>query len=328
MKDCDKNISGTISVWIVFCFVALALLFSMLLSSVEFGSYIIQLLIYAFLVGGVLVISRKKGVNAVERLQIKSKIHVINVFYVIAIGAGLLYFGSFFANFIYYAMEATGYTPIPNDISVNNIPELLLNIVFVSFLPAFCEEFIIRGSVFPSLKKSLSLNSAILLSSLFFGILHGSVVQFIHQFIVGIACCLLFTIGKSLWYPVILHAFNNGIALVLTYVQNISGLGEESLTAVEFFSQDVIVGQVVLAVIGWFIAVFAFLAFLRRSERDISEEYADQAIEKSISQRIKAFDEAKEQKVKSSGVEKLLFVVAIFVCIVMIGLDLIGGYLL
>lgn len=328
MTGLQKDLSGRISLWVVICFTVIAYFLATLFYGVENGSYYSQIIIYLLLCVGCVLLSCAGGVNYFERSLVTKKVRPINIAYVLAIGVGLLYFGSFFANIVYYGLEYLGYTSTLPDITITNVGELILNLVFMCALPAFCEEFSVRGGVFASLKKSTNLLKAIILSSLFFAVLHGSATQLVHQFIVGTACAVLLVVGKSLWYPVILHAVNNGIAVVLTYIQSISDIELESITAVEFFTLDTLVPQLVMAVIGAVVAYFAFRAFLRREEREKSEEYADSVVNASIVKRVLAFDQDDNDFCPVNMNERILFFVALGVCIFFVGLDLVGGFLL
>ncbi len=318
-----KDISGRLAVWVVICFTVIAMFCATFFNSFDNGTYYAQLLIYLIGIVGAIIISKSAGVDYFQNSLIKNKINFQSAVYVMVMGLGLLYFGSFFANAIYYGLELVGYTPIASDISVTNISELVLNLIFVGILPALSEEFLIRGGVFSSMNKTQKCTRAIILSAFFFAILHGSVVQTAHQFIVGIVCAMLLLVGKSLWYPIILHAFNNCFAVVMTYVTNISGMGEESLTAVEFFAFDTLIIQALLAVAGFFVAYFAFRAFLRKEERKMGEEYADSVVQNPLFGRVVYFD--KDEKIECKLFERIAFWCATGVCLLLIVLDFVGG---
>ena len=299
MTGLQKDLSGRISLWVVICFTVIASFVATFFYDIANGSYYAEIIIYGLLSLGCVLLSNRSGVNYFQRSLVTKKVRPVNIAYVVAIGVGLLYFGSFFANTVYYGLEYLGYTSALPEITIDTVDLLILNLVFSCALPAFCEEFSVRGGVFASLNKSTSLLKAVILSALFFAVLHGSVAQFVHQFIVGVVCAVLFAVGKSLWYPVILHAVNNGIAVVLTYIQSLNLVEVENVTAVEFFTLDVLIPQLVMAVIGAVVAYFAFRAFLRREEREISEEYADSVINAPIYKRILAFDEKEKEMVFS-----------------------------
>ena len=171
-----RDISGSLSLWVVICFTIIALVCATIFASMEYGSYISQLFIYLIAVVGAVILSKSKGVDYFQISSIKNKINFQSAIYVMAMGLGLLYFGSFFANTVYYGLELVGYTPIDSDISVTNVTELVVNLIFVGMLPALCEEFLIRGGVFASMNKTRKCTVAILLSAFFFAVLHANML--------------------------------------------------------------------------------------------------------------------------------------------------------
>ena len=323
MLNQRKDISGRLAVWVIICFTIIAMFAVVIFESFEYGSYITQLLIYVIAVVGAVLLSKNAGVDYFQLSQIKNKINFQSAVYVVVMGLGLLYFGSFFANVIFYGLEMVGYTPTISDISVTNLTELIVNLLFVGILPAISEEFLMRGGIFASMQNSMKCEKAIILSAFFFAILHGSVVQTAHQFIIGIACAMLFVVGKSLWYPIILHSFNNCFAVVVTYVLNLSGMGEQDLTAVEFFAIDTIIPQLVLAGVGFFVAYFAFRAFLRKEELKVGEDYVDKVVCAPILQRVEFFD--KTEKEEKNRLQRVAFVCAVGVCVLLIAFDFAQG---
>ena len=99
------------------------------------------------------------------------------------------------------------------------LPELSLNVgrgfwtilSLVVFAPVF-EELICRGIVLGSLRDKFGVTTAWLLSSLFFGVLHGQPVQVISATVIGLVLGYVYLATDSLWSVMILHALNNAVA--------------------------------------------------------------------------------------------------------------------
>ena len=95
------------------------------------------------------------------------------------------------------------------------LPELQINVgrgfwtilSLVLFAPVF-EELICRGVVLGSLRSRYGVTIAWLVSSLFFGILHGQPVQVVNAFVVGLVLGYVYIATDSLWAAMILHALN------------------------------------------------------------------------------------------------------------------------
>ena len=81
----------------------------------------------------------------------------------------------------------------------------------VIFAPIF-EELICRGVVLGSLRGKFGVTTAWLVSSLFFGVLHGQPVQVINATVIGLVLGYVYLATDSPWSVMILHALNNAVA--------------------------------------------------------------------------------------------------------------------
>lgn len=99
------------------------------------------------------------------------------------------------------------------------LPELSLEVgrglwtilALVIFAPVF-EELICRGLVLGSLRSRYGVTVAWLVSSFFFGVLHGQPVQVISATVIGLVLGYVYLATDSLWSVMILHALNNAVA--------------------------------------------------------------------------------------------------------------------
>lgn len=95
------------------------------------------------------------------------------------------------------------------------------------------EEFVFRGAIFQSCKKSASSLKAILLSALLFGLMHMNFNQAGYAFVLGIAMALLVEATDSIWPAFICHLTVNARSVITLFgVQKMSGyygdlLGED-----------------------------------------------------------------------------------------------------
>ena len=102
---------------------------------------------------------------------------------------------------------------------LNLLPELSLNVgrgfwtilSLVVFAPVF-EELICRGVVLSSLRTRYGVVTAWLVSSLFFGVLHGQPAQVIGASVIGLILGVVYLATDSMWSVMILHALNNAVA--------------------------------------------------------------------------------------------------------------------
>jgi membrane protease YdiL (CAAX protease family) len=89
---------------------------------------------------------------------------------------------------------------------------LTINVVLVA---PITEEFIFRGLLLHRWGYKWSSTTAILASSILFGLLHTNVVGLT---IFGIMMALLYCTTGSLWVPIVAHALNNLVVLLLSTV--------------------------------------------------------------------------------------------------------------
>ncbi|WP_235820973.1 CPBP family intramembrane glutamic endopeptidase [Alistipes provencensis] len=115
---------------------------------------------------------------------------------------------------------------------LNLLPELSLNVgrgfwtilSLVVFAPVF-EELICRGVVLSSLRTRYGVVTAWLVSSLFFGVLHGQPAQVIGASVIGLILGFVYLATDSMWSVMILHALNNAVA----YLAMVTGHGNALL---------------------------------------------------------------------------------------------------
>lgn len=103
---------------------------------------------------------------------------------------------------------------------------LLLVFVSLVVLPPIVEEIMVRGFLFPGLRKKLSFLSAAIISSALFGLAHlgggegGSAIWIatIDTFILGMVLSYLREKTGSLWAPIAVHAVKNFIAFSFLFI--------------------------------------------------------------------------------------------------------------
>ena len=117
---------------------------------------------------------------------------------------------------------------LEGDIVNTPFPAMLF---MIGIFGPFCEEFVFRGVIYRSYRRcGINENnaryqkarengvSAILLSSLLFGLMHMNFNQAVYAFAIGIFLVLLVEAAGSLWASVFCHMFFNSCQVVLMYV--------------------------------------------------------------------------------------------------------------
>lgn len=111
-----------------------------------------------------------------------------------------------------------GFHAQPSYADFTKSAELLIASIFaICILPAFGEEMLLRGAVARSLRVKGTI-FAITFSALLFALMHGSPVQFIHQFLIGLIMAYIVILTDCLWYSVIFHFVNNFSVILYEFI--------------------------------------------------------------------------------------------------------------
>jgi membrane protease YdiL (CAAX protease family) len=90
--------------------------------------------------------------------------------------------------------------------------------IFCIFAPV-AEEIFFRGLIFRWLLQKYALPTAVIVSALFFAVIHFNLTGFTDYFLVGISNALLAYYAESLWPSITLHVSINILAIALTFTR-------------------------------------------------------------------------------------------------------------
>lgn len=128
-----------------------------------------------------------------------------------------------------------------------------LVVMAVLMAPLF-EEIIFRGIILKGLlNDKVRPKTAILISSVLFGLVHGNPWQFVGAVMLGSVIGLVYYKTKSLLLPILLHAFNNACSVVLIYS-----------TEHETFAETVAMPQWIIFLAGAVLFTVFYFFFTRR----------------------------------------------------------------
>lgn len=106
-------------------------------------------------------------------------------------------------------------------IDVGRMP--LLYLFAVAIIPAVLEELFLRGTVFTVFTRFAGTGMCMVLTSLSFAMLHGSLQNFIGPLISGFAFCWLVFIFESIWPCVLAHTVSNIFYLFVLWITDTYG---------------------------------------------------------------------------------------------------------
>ena len=158
-----------------------------------------------------------KSFNVFKGMGFKRKVNGGQIALTLPIAIGLLAGFMPLASMFVYLVNLTGYHYSGANIVVDSFGKLVLYLIFVAAVPAICEETLHRGIIARGGSR-ISIFAGIILSSTIFAFMHGSPMQLVHQFFVGVVCCLVYYMTGSIWTNILVHFFNNAITLISGYV--------------------------------------------------------------------------------------------------------------
>ena len=77
------------------------------------------------------------------------------------------------------------------------------------------EEALFRGILLPVLMKKMGLGTAVVVSSLFFAVIHQHLPSIAPLFVLALVLAMLYIHSGSLWAPIVLHGIFNGVSICI-----------------------------------------------------------------------------------------------------------------
>ena len=111
--------------------------------------------------------------------------------------------------------------------------ELISSIIAMALVPAVGEELLFRGFIQKQLIRSVHKPiTGILLTALFFSIIHFQAQRFLAIFWLGTVLGLLYFWTKNLWVPILAHFLNNGMQVMVAWFmqEELESLNRQSET--------------------------------------------------------------------------------------------------
>lgn len=101
----------------------------------------------------------------------------------------------------------------------NSLWQFVLLLFLGGIIVPLKEELVFRGLIYPPLRKVYGRGSGILLTALFFGLMHFDFVRFLPLFLGGVALTWLYEKTQSLWSSIIAHGVWNVLMTILMWWQ-------------------------------------------------------------------------------------------------------------
>ena len=201
--------------------------------------------------------NRKKRYDTINIIGVNKKFNYKHFLLSILLATMCIVFFASFCSVFDKALEYIGFNP-NDDIDNSSLGIMLLNLLFLSALPAICEELIFRGIIYNGLTEKHSKFGAVLISATLFALMHGSLQQFLYQFIMGLFLGIIVMYTGNVIYSMILHFTNNSAIILIDYF---------SQSTTNFTTLEVI-GSAVLAIAGIVVTYVVFKRMLDIKNRE------------------------------------------------------------
>lgn len=189
--------------------------------------------------------SKVLGQNYYKDMGFTRKLSVLQIVGLIAIALALVVGSTPIAQWVAELFLSHGFKPsVVTTLKLETAGDLIVALIFMAIIPAFAEEMLYRGFIARAFKKK-SFTFAIFMSAFVFAIMHGTPLQLVHQFVLGIVLCMVYFITESIYAPIIIHFINNAVALVGNFILIKHPIVLTNVTLILM----VIVGYIVLAII-------------------------------------------------------------------------------
>ncbi|MCY6371170.1 CPBP family intramembrane glutamic endopeptidase [Clostridium ganghwense] len=131
----------------------------------------------------------------------------------------------------------------------NTFSSEIFTFIAAVFLAPIVEEFIFRGIILNRLRMTRSTGTAIIISSILFGLMHGE-LAFLGAFVFGIIMCLVYIKTENLMNTISIHFFNNLIAESSSFFpstsSNVGSISKSQITI------GISVGLIIFLISGFF----------------------------------------------------------------------------
>lgn len=104
-------------------------------------------------------------------------------------------------------------------LTMNTVGALIVNLIVIAIIPGIGEELIFRGIIQKELQSYVkNPYVAIVFAAIIFSALHLQFAGFLPRFMLGMILGLIYYWTGNIWINIAVHAFNNGLQVMLTYL--------------------------------------------------------------------------------------------------------------
>lgn len=194
----------------------------------------------------------KKEFLVASRIKFKPNIWIILGTVVASL---VLFFGSTNSSEMFTQLFSTFAKAVPElAVPLGSFGQFLLSVLLLALLPAVCEELLFRGLIFQGLKSKFKAIWAIVLSAALFSLMHMSIYQTLHQFVLGVVLATLTYFTGTIAYSIIFHFVNNFIVIFLAYA-----FPNVTFTFAAWGTREVLISLAIFALAVWIVVLLGYI---------------------------------------------------------------------
>lgn len=222
---------------------------------------------------------RKKKTLAAAKIEFK--FGWLNGILCVVLALVVLFGFNYFVNLMSHLMSIAGYNPDASmPLPLNTVGDLFLNLFVLALVPAICEELIYRGIILNGMRK-FGVHTAVFASAAIFAIAHGSAMQTVYQFILGVALGYVLIKTGSLIASMVVHFLNNATVIIINYIANTTSSGlNEALSGNGTWSALDIVLAICMALASVAVIIM-LLSFMKQKQPEVLYEKKKEKIDQT-----------------------------------------------
>lgn len=158
------------------------------------------------------LISKKSGAEPMDLdLTLPEDHSVFKLLSVLFIGISVILTMAYVNSMLFPSATEVNETLFDTDLKTPY--KVVLMFLSTAVVPAFVEELMFRGMIYSNLRP-YGKGAAIVISALLFGLMHQNAGQLLYATAAGVVLAVVYEMTHSFWCCVLLHFFNNFLAII------------------------------------------------------------------------------------------------------------------
>ncbi len=264
--NAEFDISDSAFACVMFILLNIAFSFFLVLTGIKvkmssFAYFVLHAAVEGLFGVAVLLVAKIKRKKLVEATGMNNKVNGAIVGWCLLVAfLSLLGFGNLTNVFIEF-LEYFGFSSAGASLEINNFWQYLGSIITSCIMAGFCEELLFRGVIQSGFKK-WGIKVAVGFSALIFMLMHGSALQTVHQFVIGVVIGYIFYKTNNFWIGTLIHFFNNLIPITQVYLLSLNPDTASEVAAEVATTETVSLGSIFMDLIMAIIVAWAGYYFI------------------------------------------------------------------